>query len=90
MEWIGYALDMRRFRMGGSELRAFWARRRLLDKAAEGRARRGVLREGLGRHQFIAGPIEYRWPCLAPLYARASVVPKFAGPRLLVVIVLIL
>ena len=36
----------------------------------------GELREGLGRLQFIAGPVEFIRPFLGPLYAWAS-----AGPR---------
>lgn len=55
MEWIGYAMDMRRFAMGVRELRAAWVTIWLLDKAAEGSARLGKIREGLGRLRFIAG-----------------------------------
>ena len=69
VEWIGYALDMRRLPMGVSASRAAWASRWLSDKSAEGSMRLGELREGLGRLQFLAGPVEYIRPFLGPLYA---------------------
>jgi hypothetical protein len=90
IEWIGYALDMRRFQVGVSALRAAWAIRWLTDKAAEGAVRLGELKEGLGRLQFVAGPVEYVRPFLGPLYAWASVGPRFAKPRLPVMVVLIM
>ena len=52
--------------------------------------RLGELREGLGRLQFLAGPMEYIRPFLGPLYAWASIGPRFARPRLPVMIVLIM
>ena len=58
IEWIGYMMDMARFEMGVSESRATWAVRWLSDKAAAKTVRLGELREGLGRLQFLAGPIE--------------------------------
>ena len=48
------------------------------------------MREGLGRIQFIAGPIEYIRAFLGPLYAWASIGSRWAKPRLPVMIVLIL
>jgi hypothetical protein len=90
IEWIGYALDMSRFRVGVTALRAAWATRWLTDKATEGRVRLGELREGLGRLQFVAGPVEYIRPFLGPLYAWASIGPKFARPKLPVMVVLIM
>ena len=75
---------------GVSASRAAWASRWLTDKATEGRVRLGELREGLGRLQFIAGPVEYIRPFLGPLYAWASIGPKFARPRLPVMVFLIL
>ena len=62
----------------------------MLDKATEGAVRLVELREGLGRIQFIAGPIEYIRAFLGPLYAWASIVSGWAKPRLPVMIVLIL
>ena len=83
-------MDGARFELGISELRAVWATRWLADKAAEGRVRLGELREGLGRLQFIAGPLEFLRPFLGPLYAWCSAGPRFAQPRLPTLIVLIL
>ena len=90
MEWIGYLLDVGRFEMGVSASRAAWASRWLIDKATEGNVRLGELREGLGRLQFLAGPMEYIRPFLGPLYAWASIGPRFARPKLPVMIVLIM
>ena len=53
-----------------------WATRWLEDKIREQRVRLGELREGLGRLQFLAGPLEHIRPFLGPLYAWAC-----AGPR---------
>ena len=90
VEWIGYMLDVGRFEMGVSATRAAWAVRWLTDKSTERTVRLGELREGLGRLQFRAGPIEYIRPFLGPLYAWASIGPRFARPKLPVMIVLIM
>ena len=90
VEWIGYALDLGRFSMGISASRAAWASRWLEDKSTEGSVMLGELREGLGRLQFIAGPVEYVRPFLGPLYAWAWIGPRFAKPKLPVMLVLIL
>ena len=82
VEWIGYALDLGRFSMGVSLSRAMWAVRWLTDKAAERCVRLGELREGLGRLQFIAGPVEYIRPFLGPLYAWAHIGSRFDKPKL--------
>ena len=82
VEWIGYALDLGRFSMGVSLSRAMWAFRWLTDKAAERCVRLGELREGLGRLQFIAGPVEYIRPFLGPLYAWAHIGSRFDMPKL--------
>ena len=89
VEWIGYLLGLGRCEMGVSLSRALWAARWLSDKAAERRVRPGELREGLGRLQFLAGPVEYIRPFPGPLYAWASVGPRVARPKLQVMVVLI-
>ena len=88
-EWIGYWLDMPRFEVGISELRAACCARWLGDKATEGRVALGELREGLGRLQFATGAVEYLRPFLGPLYAWAAAGPRFAKPRLPVMVILI-
>ena len=90
VEWIGYALDLARFEMGVSVSRAAWAAKWLEDKATEGSVRLGELKEGLGRLQFLAGPVEYIRPFLGPLYAWASIGQKFLRPKLPVMILLIM
>ena len=89
-EWIGYMLDMKRSEVGVIASRAAWASRWLTDKAAQKSVRLGEVREGLGRLQFFAGPVEYIRPFLGPLYAWASIGPRFARPWLPVMVVTIL
>ena len=60
-------LDMARFEIGRSAMRAAWATRWLTDKAAERSVRLGEPRGGLGRLQCIAGPVRYIRPFLGPL-----------------------
>ena len=90
LEWIGYAVDVARFQIGITEKRVHWAIRWIEDKVREGSVRLGELREGLGRLQFVAGPLEHLRPFLGPLYAWASAGHKFARPRLPVMIRLVL
>ena len=90
VEWIGYWIDVGQFEIGVSASRAAWAVRWLTDKATEKTVRLGELREGLGRLQFLAGPVEYIRPFLGPLYAWASIGPKYARPRLPVMVLLIM
>ena len=52
--------------------------------------RLGELREGLGRLQFLAGPLEHLRPFLGPLYAWSCAGPRYARPRMPVMILLIL
>ena len=52
--------------------------------------RLGELREGLGRLQFAAGPLEHLRPFLGPLYRWACVGHKYARPKLPLMIVLIM
>ena len=89
-EWIGYALDVGRFEIGVTESRAQWAISWCGDKARERRVRLGELREGLGRLQFLAGPLEHIRPFLGPLYAWSCAGARFARPKLPVMLVLIL
>lgn len=90
MEWIGYAVDVGRFEIGVTEKRVHWAIRWIQDKIREGTVRLGELREGLGRLQFVAGPLEHLRPFLGPLYAWASAGHRQACPRLPVMIRLVL
>mgnify|MGYP003333509867 CR=1 FL=1 len=89
-EWVGYALDIGRFELGISEKRAQWVVRWCTDKARERCVRLGELREGLGRLQFLAGPLEHLRPFLGPLYAWSCAGARFAKPKLPVMLVLIL
>ena len=89
-DWVGYFLDVGRFEIGISMSRAAWAVNWLEDKARERAVRLGELREGLGRLQFIAGPLEHLRPFLGPLYAWSCAGPRYAKPRLPVMILLIL
>ena len=90
VEWIGYWVDAGRFQLGISASRAAWASRWLTDKATEGRIRVGELREGLGRLQFITGPVEYLRPFLGPLYSWCAAGPRYAQPKLPMMVILIM
>ena len=89
-EWVGYLLDVGRFQIGISEARAAWVARWIEDKLREQRVRLGELREGLGRLQFVAGPLEHIRPFLGPLYQWASAGPGYARPAIPIMIHLIL
>ena len=89
-DWIGYYLDVGRFEVGVSATRAAWAVRWLEDKARERRVQLGELREGLGRLQFLAGPLEHLRPFLGPLYAWSCAGPRYLRPLLPVMVLIIL
>ena len=63
-DWVGYYFDVGRFEIGISWSRATWAVTWLQDKARERAVRLSELREGLGRFQFLAGPLEHLRPFL--------------------------
>ena len=90
VEWIGYWVDAARFELGISANRAAWASRWLSDRATEGRVRVGELCECLGRLQFIAGPVEYLRPFLGPLYSWCATGPRYAQPRLPMLLILVM
>ena len=90
IEWIGYALDLSRFELGITEKRTQWAIRWISDKIREGCVRLGEMREGLGRLQFVAGPLEHLRPFLGPIYGWVAAAPRYAKPRMPVMIRLIL
>ena len=73
---------MARFEIGISEKRAAWVIGWIDGKVAERRIRLGELREGLGRLQFLAGPLEHLRPFLGPLYAWACAGSKWSRPRI--------
>ena len=50
----------------------------------------GELREGLGRLQFVGGPLEHIRPFLGPLYQWASAGPSYGRPLIPAMIHLIL
>ena len=80
-ESAGYALDIARFEIGISEKRAAWVISWIDDKVHERRVRLGELREGLGRLQILAGPLEHLRPFLGPLYSWACAGGKYAQGR---------
>ena len=90
LEWIGYYLDLGRFQLGITEKRIQWAVRWIGDKCREGRVRLGEMREGLGRLQFVAGPLEHIRPFLGPIYGWVSAAPRYTRPQMPLMIRLIL
>ena len=89
-EWIGYFMDLGRFELGISASRAAWVIRWLDERVLERKACLGELREGLGRLQFAAGPLEHLRPLLGPLYAGACCGPRHARPLLPPMIMIIM
>lgn len=89
-EWIGYWLDLGRFELGVSALRAASAASWLNDRVREGSAQLGELLQGIGKIGFITGAVEFLRPFLGPLYAWASAGPWFARSRLPPMILLIM
>ena len=89
-EWVGYALDIGRFEMGISHKRAQWVIRWIGDKLREQKVRLGEIREGLGRLQFVAGPLEHIRPFLGPLYAWTCAGAKFSRVTIPPMLMLIL
>lgn len=71
-EWIGYTVDLERWRVGVSEKKVQWlvewSRRLLEESHVLGRE----FRAGVGRLGFLAGAIAGARPFLAPLYAVSS------------------
>ena len=71
-EWIGYTIDLERWRVGVSEKKVrwlvSWAERILQESHLLGRE----FRAGVGRLGFLAGVLSGARPLLAPLYAVAS------------------
>ena len=90
VDWIGYYLDVGRFEVGINDARATWARRWLSDKIRERTVALGELREGLGRLQFLAGPLEHLRPFLGPLYAWSCAGHRFLKPKLPVMLLLVM
>ena len=88
--WVGYQVDVLRFRVGFAETRRAWAEA-FCDRVAGGGpvAIRDV-REGLGRLVFIAGPLFLARPFLGPVFAWVAASPANAvlAPPSLVRVVL--
>ena len=90
LEWIGYFVDLGRFQLGITEKRVQWAVRWIEDKIREGRVRLGEMREGLGRLQFVAGPLDHLRPFLGPIYGWVAAAPRYTRPQMPLMIRLIL
>ena len=89
-EWVGYMLDIGRFQMGISLKRTQWVIGWIGDKLREKKVRLGEIREGLGRLQFVAGPLEHLRPFLGPLYAWSCAGAKYSRTSIPPMIMLIL
>ena len=89
-DFVGYWVDVARFRVGLSERRAAWLVKWLRDQAAARAIGSREFREGLGRLGFAAGPLVGLRPYLGPLYAWAAVVPPGARRELPAMLLLVL
>ncbi len=90
VDWVGYSVLVRRFRLGLSANRAAWIVRWCRQHADQGSGIVGELRDGLGRLAFAAGALTYERPFLAPLYAYVARQPAGALRRYLVFVRLLL
>ena len=59
MEWIGYELLLREFKVGVSANRAAWAVKWCRAVRKAGVANTGEVEEGVGRLSFLAGMLDY-------------------------------
>ena len=80
VEWVGFLLDVRRFRLGFSERRREWVAAFCLRVASGEPVLVHEVREGLGRLIFVAGPLVVTRPFLGPVFAWVSRCPP--GARL--------
>jgi len=69
INWIGYWIDVRAFRLGISEKRAAWLANWLRVQVEAGRVDMQDLEAVLGRLCFAVAPLEFLRPFLAPIYA---------------------
>ena len=73
VQWIGYELDIRRFRRGVSAKKVVWVsgwiKRRLEDGGLVGRD----LKSALGRLVFVAGALQHVRPFLGPVFGWSAV-----------------
>jgi hypothetical protein len=81
-EWIGYWLDLGRFRLGISEKRANWLLNWVKDACSRQHLYKKELEEVLGRWSFAGQVLDTIRPFLGPIYAWcATISPK--KPRLM-------
>ena len=74
INWIGYWIDFRAFRLGISLSRAEWLTDWLRCRVKEGRVDVQDLEAVLGRLCFALAPLEFLRPFLAPIYAWVAAV----------------
>ena len=72
VEWIGYTVDVERWRVGISEKKVRWLAEWAKRVIKEGRLVGREFKAGVGRLGFLAGAVSGVRPFLAPLYAVAS------------------
>ena len=75
VEWIGYSLDLKGWRIGISDKKLDWLRQWSMWARTVGRMLGREFKAGLGRMGFLAGAAKYARPFLAPLYASSARVP---------------
>ena len=75
-DFVGYRLDVAKFRVGLSERRAVWAADWARATTARGFIKPEEMTVALGRLGFAAGPLDWLRPYLGPLYAWAAACPS--------------
>jgi hypothetical protein len=72
LDWVGYWIDVERFRVGGSLRRQQWIVKWLADKLESPEVVVRDVVEGPGRLSFAAGPLVHLRPFLGPIHAYVS------------------
>ena len=75
-DFVGYWLDVAKFKVGLPERRARWAADWARSTAARGLVKPEEMTEALGRLGFAAGPLEWLRPYLGPFYAWVAACPR--------------
>lgn len=77
-EWIGYAQDFGRFKVGVSQSRADWLVKWIDTKLTTDRINDKGTSEVLGRFNFTVSAVDITKSFLGPIYMWAASVPEFA------------
>ena len=75
VEWIGYTVDLKEWKLGVSKKEVEWLQRWGQEASTGGRMLGREFKAGLGRMGFLAGAVRVARPFLAPMYAAVASTP---------------